>query len=105
MNIKDEISKVDSTKTEQIAELSAVVRNSGTVNNAWKITIENNSVARRIYKLFKDIYDINPSITIRSRNGLNNNLIYIFNITSKYQNILKDLSIIDNKGNYLDIPH
>lgn len=105
MNIKDEISKVDSTKTEQIAELSAVVRNSGTVNNALKITIENNSVARRIYKLFKDIYDINPSITVRRRNGLNNNLIYIFNITSKYQNILKDLSIIDNKGNYLDIPH
>lgn len=105
MNIKDEVSTIKSTRTEQLAELSAIIRNSATINNGIKITIENNSVARKIFKLFKDIYDINPSITVRRRYGLNNNLIYILNITTpKYKTILKDLSIIDNNEVYLDIP-
>ena len=72
MNIKDEVSMVDSSKTEQLAELSAIIRNSSTIDNGIKITIENNSVARRIFKLFKDIYDVTPSITERRRYGLNN---------------------------------
>lgn len=105
MNIKDEVSMVDSSKTEQLAELSAIIRNSSTIDNGIKITIENNSVARRIFKLFKDIYDVTPSITVRRRYGLNNNLIYILNITnSKYYNILNDLSIINSQGIFQDIP-
>ena len=55
MNIKDEISRIDEGKTEKIAELSAIVRNSGTIDNNLKIIIENNSVARRVFKLFKEI--------------------------------------------------
>ena len=70
MNIKDEVSMVDSSKTEQLAELSAIIRNSSTIDNGIKITIENNSVARRIFKLFKDIYDINLNITVRRRYDL-----------------------------------
>lgn len=104
MNIKDEISKIESTKTEQIAELSAIIRNSGDISNNIKITIENNSIARRIFKLLKDIYNVTPSITIRRRYGFNNNLIYILKINKKCQSILKDLSIIDHNGNYLNIP-
>ena len=66
MNIKEEVSKVDCTKTEKIAELSAIVRNSSTKDEeGLKITIENNNVARRIFKLFKEIYYININITVR----------------------------------------
>ena len=105
MTIKDEISKIDSSRTEQLAELSAIVRNSGVVGKNIVITIENNSIARRIYKLFKEMYDVNISITVRRRYGLNNNLIYILSINSKCHDILTDLSIIDKKDNYLDIPN
>ena len=106
MNIKDEVSKIDCTKTEKIAELSAIVRNSNTIDEkGMKITIENNSVARRIFKLFKEIYDINLNITVRRRYGFNTNLIYIFNFISKHKQILEDLSIYDKQGNYIDIPH
>ena len=105
MTIKDEVSKIDSSRTEQLAELSAIVRNSGVVGKNIVITIENNSIARRIYKLFKEMYDVNISITVRRRYGLNNNLIYILSINSKCHDILTDLSIIDKKDNYLDIPN
>lgn len=106
MNIKEEISKIDCTKTEKIAELSAIIRNSSTQEpDSLKITIENNSVARRIYKLFKEIYDINLNITIRRRYGFNTNLIYIFKFNKKHQPILEDLSIYNKKGEYIDIPH
>ena len=105
MNVKDEISKVDVNRTEGISELSAIVRNSGSIDNGLKISVENNSVARRIFKLFKDIYDINLNITVRRRYGFSNNLIYIFSLNNKYMDILKDLSIMDNNSKYLDVPH
>lgn len=105
MNIKDEVSKVEEGKTEKLAELSAIVRNSGIIDNNLKIIIENNSVARRVFKLFKEIYYINAIITVRRRTGLSNNLIYILTINKKYQDILKDLSIYDKNNNYLEVPH
>ena len=105
MTIKEEISKLDENRTEKIAELSSIIRNSGVINNNIEIIIENNSVARKIFKLFKDIYDITPKITIRRRKGLNNNLIYILTISNKYHQILIDLSILNKNKNYLDIPN
>ena len=105
MNIKDEVSKVESNRTEKLAELSAIVRNSCNVSGGLKITIENNSVARRIFKLFKDVYGINLNITVRRRYGFSNNLIYILGTNKNYSKVVNDLSIIDSEGNYLDVPH
>ena len=104
-NIKEEISRVNENRPEKIAELSAIIKNSAIIDKNIEILIENNSVARKIFKLFKDIYDINPTITVRRRSGLNNNLIYILTINNNYNNILKDLSIIDNNNRYLNIPN
>ena len=105
MNIKEEISKIDENQLEKLAELSAIIRNSATIKNKLEITVENNSVARKIFKLFKDIYDINASITVRRRSGLNKNLIYILSINHNYINILKDLSIWDKDNNFLEYPN
>ena len=104
MNVRDEVSKVDGTRTEKLAELSAIIRNSGEFNNGIKITIENNCVARKIFKLFKEVYDINAGITVRRRYGFNNNLIYMINVNHNCDNILRDLSIFDKEGFYLDNP-
>lgn len=105
MNVKEEISKIDENKTEKLSELSSIVRNSAVINDKIEILVENNSVARKIFRLFKDIYDINLVITVRRRSGLNNNLIYILTLTNNYIEVLKDLSILDNNNNYLDIPN
>ena len=101
--IKDEVSKVEEVKEELISELSAIVRNSGQVSDKEiTIYIENNGVARRIFKLFKGIYEITPVITVRKK-YFNKGLSYILTIKSKVREILEDLSI-KKEGKYLDIP-
>lgn len=104
-NIKEEVTKVECNREEYISELSAIVRNSALCNkDSICITVENNSVARRIYTIFKNIYDVNIGITVRRRYGFSNNLIYILTIKNKVYDILTDLSIWDKDSNYLDVP-
>lgn len=102
--VKNEVTKLESTKLELISELSAIVRNSSEIEPHIKIIIENNSVARRIFKLFKDIYEVTPIITVRQRYGFNKGINYILEIKHKNHEILNDLSIIDKDNNYLNIP-
>ena len=95
--VKEEITRLENNKLEYIAELSAILRNNANVDNDIIITIENNAVARRIFKLLKTIYDVTPNITIRKRYNFNNNYSYILKIKNKKNIILDDLSIvIDN---------
>ena len=49
--VKNEVSKLDTIETERISELSAIIRNIGTIDHTIKITSENISVTRRIYNL------------------------------------------------------
>lgn len=100
--IKNEVSKLDSNKLEKISELSAIVRNSATINKDIKISIENNAIARRIYSIFKDIYEVSPVITIREKIHFFRGFILIIN--KKQTEILRDLSIINKDNEYLDIP-
>ena len=102
MVVKDEASKIETTRLEDISELSAIIRIAGNINNNINVTIENNAVARRVFKLFKKIYGISPSITVRNKK-LGRGLTYILNINNKVKEILEDLSIIDN-NKYLSIP-
>lgn len=102
MVVKDEASKIETTRLEDISELSAIIRIAGNINNNINVTIENNAVARRVFKLFKEIYGISPSITVRNKK-LGRGLTYILNINNKVKEILEDLSIIDN-NKYLSIP-
>lgn len=101
--IKEEVTKLEGNRLEYIAELSAILRNNAKINDDIIITVENNAVARRIFKLIKQIYDVTPAITVRKRYNFNTNLSYILKIKHKKEIILKDLSIIiDNT--YQDIP-
>ncbi len=102
MDIKNEVSRLDSTREELISELSAIVRNSAVISNSIVITIENNSVARRIFKLFKNVYDITPVITVRKK-YFNNGYSFILDIRTKIDLILDDLSIY-NDSKYMSIP-
>ena len=102
-DIKNEVTRLDSTREELISELSAIVRNSAVIERSIVITIENNSVARRIFKLFKNVYDITPVITVRKK-YFNNGLSYILEIKNKISQILDDLSIFSTDG-YKNIPH
>ena len=102
-NVKDEVTRLETSKTECIAELSAIIRNSATINDNIIIHIENNAVARRIYKLIKALYSVTPIITVRKK-YFNNGLSYLLTIKNKKEEILEDLSIINSEKEYLNIP-
>ena len=102
LDIKNEVARLEVSKEEKITELSAIVRNSATIDKDMVIYIENNAVARRIFKLFRNVYDINPIITVRKK-YFNNGLSYILTIKNKLDEILDDLSIVKD-GKYLNIP-
>ena len=101
-DIKNEVTRLDSSREELISELSAIVRNSAVIQDKVTIYIENNSVARRIFKLFKNVYDVTPIITVRKK-YFNNGYSYILIIKSKLREILDDLSVVKD-GLFLDIP-
>ena len=102
-NVKDEVTRLETSKTESISELSAIIRNSAVIEDNIVIHIENNAVARRIYKLIKNLYGVTPIITVRKK-YFSNGLSYILTIKNKKEEILKDLSIINSELDYLNIP-
>ena len=102
LDIKNEVARIDVSREELISELSAIVRNSAVIDEWMTIYIENNVVARRIYKLFKNVYDITPIITVRKK-YFNNGYSYILTVKNKLDEIMEDLSIKKN-GVYQNIP-
>ena len=103
--VKDEVSRLETSRTENIAELSAIIRNTVALSNkSIDFTVENNAVARRIFKLIKDIYNITPQITVRKRYNFNKNLTYILSLKNEYKYILIDLSYYDEDYNKINIP-
>ena len=103
--IKNELSKLDMTKSENIAELSAFVRSNAKYSDDYiELSTENEDVANRIHQLIKDIYDVEASVIIKKNNTFNRNNIYIINIQDKIQEVLMDLSVVDKDGKYLEMP-
>lgn len=102
--VKNEISTTYRNKTNQISELSALVKTIGNFDNEKIIlSTENISVANRLFRLLSDIYDIHAKIIVRNGYNFNKNYIYILEVTSKVEFILNDLSIL-KKGKILEYP-
>ncbi len=93
--VKNELSKLEIDRIEAISELSGLLRNNSTLDSSLKISTGNASVARHIYKLFKDIYNISLKITVRQGYNYNKNYIYILEAGYK-DDIIKDLDLKNN---------
>lgn len=103
--IKDELSKLDMTRSENLAELSAFMRtNAKYTSDLIELNTENSNIAKRIYGFLKDIYGISAEIVTRKSNTFNRNNIYGIEVTEKVKDILEDLSIIDKDGVFLEMP-
>ena len=90
--VKNELSKLELDKIEAITELSAILRNNAKYDKSIKISTENASVARHIFKLFKELYDVSFKVTVRQGYNYNKNYIYILE-TSCNLDIIKDLDL------------
>ena len=103
INVKNEVASFDGVKDENMAMLSAIIRYSSKINEDITITTENSKVARRIYTLISDMYNV--SVTIDDKNNnFNRNRLYVIKVFDKIDFILKDLGIIDDNGKYIDVP-
>ena len=97
--VKNEVCTISLDEPNSLSFLSALVKTIGNISDQ-KITLmtENISVANKVFRLFKDLYDLNAKITVRNGYNFNKNYLYILEITSKVDLILTDLSIVkDNK--------
>ena len=96
-NIKNEISNIEYSNSETMAELSAILNIGINIEeDSFNIYSENISVARRIYKLIKDLYHIEIEMKTDEKNNIRGNKLIRLIIKDKKDLILNDLSILDN---------
>jgi len=103
--IKNEISKIDVTKSEMIAELSGFFRNNMTLDEQeMYLLTENPSIAKRIYNLIKECYGMTVNIETKTNTSFNKNTLYFITLEEKKEDILKDLGVVDEKNKRLLTP-
>ena len=56
--VKDEVTRLDTTRLEDISELSAIFRITANIDDSIVLSLENNAVARRCFKLIKNMLSI-----------------------------------------------
>ena len=97
VKIKEEISTIKSTKSELIAELSAYIRNNGTITKK-EITLstENHFIIERIISSIKILFDIN--VKEEKINNLNFSKKPLFQIviSQKIEKIISNLCLEDD---------
>ena len=80
-SLKEEISKNEYSLIEARCELEAFIKsNSKITNKSITITVENASVARKIYKNIKKVFNISANIIVRIQNRFRVKQIYILEI-------------------------
>lgn len=93
-SLKDEISKNVYSSVDACSELSAFVGcNSKITSKQIIITLENASVARKIYKDIKTVFNISANITVRNQNRFRVKQIYILTINENIDYIKKVLNV------------
>ena len=102
VTIKEEITKIESTESELIAELSGYIRNNGNISkDKITMTTENYCIVERVNNAIKDIFDIDVKVDTIENLNFSKNALYQITIKDDVTNILKTLGIKDN-NKYLD---
>lgn len=103
--IKDEITRLEFSKSENIAELSAFLRSNAKFDDIFiEVITENAKVARRVYSLIDNIYQVKSIIEEKKQAIFHKNMLYVVTIKDKVLSILTDLCLIDQNKNLLEQP-
>ncbi|HPE14240.1 MAG TPA: DNA-binding protein WhiA [Bacilli bacterium] len=96
--IKNEICQLDKNRMESLVELSAFIRNdySKVTSNKIELLTENPKVAKRIYLLFKSLYDVTCIMDNDISHRLLKRRYYTLTITDNVSDILSSLNIVEN---------
>ncbi|RKD21799.1 DNA-binding protein WhiA [Ammoniphilus oxalaticus] len=95
---KKELTQLDRTPCCSQAELAALIRMNGSIrfgNGRFLLDIvtENAAIARRIYTLLKEQFDIHLELLARKKMQLKKNNVYIVRLSTGAQDILESLQI------------
>ena len=97
--IKEEISKIEGDKIEYISELSGIFCTNADVKlYSIRVQTENLNAANRIFKIVKELYDVNCNITVKKNYNFKKNEVYIIEIKKNVPEIIKDLGLISETG-------
>ncbi|EPY6467774.1 DNA-binding protein WhiA [Clostridium sporogenes] len=113
LKVKNEVCKhIKINKQEAIAELSAIMKVSGTLlftnkQFKFKITTENAAIARLVFKILKEHFGIHTEIMIKKNNSLKKNNIYIILISEEegVKSLLKEVGIIKETINVFSLDY
>lgn len=99
-DVKKELTGLEVQRELAKAELTALIRMNGSlnINNhqfVLNVQTENAAIARRIYSLLKDHYDVRSELLVRKKMKLKKNNVYIVRLKQDTQRVLSDLDIMD----------
>jgi len=102
IQIKEEISQAERTKSERLAGLSGYIRNNGNVTkNKITMTTENKFIVERVVEGIKDFYNTKSEIETISNLNFSKKELYQITVKDNLDEITKDLCILDDKGKYI----
>ncbi|AYF92860.1 DNA-binding protein WhiA [Apilactobacillus bombintestini] len=99
--VKKELTTLEVHRENAKAELMALIRMNGSISLSnqkiiLNIQTENPAIARRIYRLILEFYDVESKLVVRKKMKLNKNNVYVVRIMYHAKDILDDLGIFDN---------
>lgn len=102
-DIKQEIANNELNKCCIRAQLSAIIQLCSTLNIsnqglALSIKTENATVAKRIYKLIKELYEVDVDLSIIKKMNLKKNNIYHLKVRNKAAAILEDIGLWSSRA-------
>lgn len=98
--VKKELTMLEVHPEHAKAELAALIRMNGTLSILdhdflLNVQTENAAIARRIYTLIKDNFDVESELLVRKKMKLKKNNVYIVRLKSGCKIVLKELGIMD----------
>ncbi|MFZ5647867.1 MAG: DNA-binding protein WhiA [Bacillota bacterium] len=107
---KNELARISGSKDCcKLSELSALFRMDGSINISGKriyinILNENAAVARKIFSLIREVFEVQAEVLVQRRNKLRKNNIYLVRVAPQdmTSEILAHLGLVDGDGNLLD---
>lgn len=114
LKVKNEVCRYTGIgKEEAVAELSAIMKVSGTLllggnkQFSFKVTTENPAIARLIFKMLKEHFNIHTKIMVKRSNSLKKNNVYIILIDEEMgvRDLLKEVGLLRENENIFSLDY
>ncbi len=108
-DVKKELTMLEVHPEHAKAELAALIRMNGVIEEVEPILFvtvqtENASIARRIFSLIKNLFDVKADISVRRRMKLNKNNVYFIRLNKEAKRILSELDILETMVDDTNLP-